>query len=679
MGRIEDDGGVRTAWQVRTDANQGQRTRQEPPPPPANPQAEDGEARRAELRQYADSRREEINSAVIGGVAGENARRTGSTATGMERARAAYDEAYRQAMTDFRQFHDAQVKPLAQQLATQNGDPARPFLYYEAATRQLQSGGQVPAGTPTSMLEVNQVARDAYAGTLRQWGAQTGDVRGPDVQKAADFLLDAANGPGNLQQLDPAEVIRRTMTGEPVGDYVVRAVPRRYMYDPDAVLTRSDRAWVAPLDEMSGLRLNAGAIQERFGFHDPSEYSLMVLRRQDLPRVEVPTWGQMSEMVRSAAAADPTSPLNVPGINRPSFWETDLPNFNLDQHLAQMNAANLKPNQYAAQLNAQTPGLGDVFTVRNTMYNRFGANPQFSGEGYTLDTRGQAGVREYLIGEPGRMGLSDFPEHAFVNLDSTPPGTVETVPTTRSVPTLPGLTGRQLAVGTASAFGVSTVLSGGQAINDIMNGRDAGDALLAAGQQVGVSTAAGAGSTVIEHYSTRAISRFAGAGTTFAGQVGRQALGSGVAGGIVNTGFALYGNYEAYQSGQISGAEYTGRVAGEAAVGVAAGVAGAYAGAAIGSFIPIPVVGTLAGAAVGFAVGYGADLLMRHFEVDKAVASATTAVVEFGGQVVDSVSEAATSAFNSVTETASNVIEGAGDALGDLAGGAVNKLASIFG
>jgi hypothetical protein len=249
------------------------------------------------------------------------------------------------------------------------------------------------------------------------------------------------------------------------------------------------------------------------------------------------------------------------------------------------------------------------------------------------------------------------------------------------VPLAPNTLRAETRNGALAGAATGFFFSGGRAINDVLSGRrDAGEAFSEVAGQTAFGAGAGAGSAVLENYSTRAINQMmGGASRTAAGQLGRQALGSGVAGGLINSGFALYDNYQAYENGEITGAQYTGRVAGQAAVGVAAGMAGAYAGAAIGSFIPIPVVGTLAGAAVGFAAGMAVDYLSRELGLDTAVANLTEGAVELGSAVVNQVGETAATIVSNVGETASDFAEGAKNTFNDLAGGAVRTLASVFG
>jgi hypothetical protein len=171
---------------------------------------------------------------------------------------------------------------------------------------------------------------------------------------------------------------------------------------------------------------------------------------------------------------------------------------------------------------------------------------------------------------------------------------------------------------------------------------------------VAVGTGAGAVSGVVEHnasklvergigtierqVASKAVSSEAAAGV---GSLARSAAsrlgGAGIAGAVVNSGFAAVDQIQAYQRGEVTGSQAIGTVAGEAVVGAGAGVAGAAAGAAIGSIVP--GAGTVVGAVVGFAVGCAADKLMRAGGVDKAVAGAVTAGIDEGKKLVQDAGE----------------------------------------
>lgn len=167
------------------------------------------------------------------------------------------------------------------------------------------------------------------------------------------------------------------------------------------------------------------------------------------------------------------------------------------------------------------------------------------------------------------------------------------------------------------------------------------------GKDVLVSTAAGSVAGVVEENAAKFIDRkagqlvqdgveavakrgvaaeTAGIASTSARAIASRVGGAGIAGGVVNAGFAAVDQVGAYRRGEVTGSQAIGNVAGEAAVGVGAGMAGAAIGATVGSVVP--GVGTVVGAAVGFGVGYLADKGLRGLGVDKAVAGAVTSTAD---------------------------------------------------
>jgi hypothetical protein len=107
--------------------------------------------------------------------------------------------------------------------------------------------------------------------------------------------------------------------------------------------------------------------------------------------------------------------------------------------------------------------------------------------------------------------------------------------------------------------------------------------------------------------------------------------GASVAGGLINAGFSSYEQIQAYERGEVTGAQAIGTVVSETAVGVGAGAAGAAIGATVGSIIP--GAGTLVGGAIGFCVGaaagWVADSAARGLGIDKAVAHGVTSLIDW--------------------------------------------------
>jgi hypothetical protein len=119
-------------------------------------------------------------------------------------------------------------------------------------------------------------------------------------------------------------------------------------------------------------------------------------------------------------------------------------------------------------------------------------------------------------------------------------------------------------------------------------------------------------------------------------QLAGRMAGAGIAGAVINAGFATVDQIRAYRQGKVTASQAIGTVTGEAAVGLGAGLAGAAAGAAIGSVIPIAgtAVGAVVGFAVGVAAGYLADKGLRALGVDKAIAHVVTGAIDEGSKLV---------------------------------------------
>jgi hypothetical protein len=545
-----------------------------------------------------------------------------------------------------------------------------------------------------SLIDVAQQAGAAYRSQLSGFGFKPGDVPRPNPLRAADFLRTyAGDGSALMTRLSPRALEQRIAEHAPPDDYLVRLLGEPYMHTSDAVLSRSPRAWASPLDEAAGYRLNSSELFGAFGLTSstaPDAQKMAVLNAHDFPVVPA-TWDEMISTAQREAARTGSPFEPFAGMNQ-NFWER-VRTFDYAAALDQMNEGGMTPQDFARTLEARGSGEADVFRARYAMDEKLGVNRNFRGDGIVTYPQPDStpGAREFGIGErPIRLAERSpngrYLEIAFLDVIATGSDPARTpnavaVETTPRVPPAPNTIRAETRNGALAGAATGFFFSGGRALRDVLSGRrDAAEAFSEVAGQTAFGAGTGASSAVLENYSTRAINRMmGGVSRTAAGQIGRQALGSGVAGGIINSGFALYDNYQAYENGEITGAQYAGRVAGEAAVGVAAGVAGAYAGAVIGSFIPIPVVGTLAGAAVGFAAGMAVDYLSRELGLDQAVASLTEGAIEVGSAVVNQVSETASTVVANVEEAASDFAEEAKNTVNNLAGGAVNTLASVFG
>lgn len=205
----------------------------------------------------------------------------------------------------------------------------------------------------------------------------------------------------------------------------------------------------------------------------------------------------------------------------------------------------------------------------------------------------------------------------------------------------------------------SAILGGGfNAVSALYQGKDTQGVLT----DTAIGAGTGVGGEVIERVVNGARSTTTGM-TSGSFQAARATLkGAAVAGAVINTGFAVYEQFDNLQN-DATRSQAVGTIAGEAVVGAASGAAGAYtgamAGAAIGSIVPGvgTVVGAVVGFAVGAAVGYLADKGLRELGVNTLVAQGVTA------------------AYDGVSNAASAVVEGTKSFIS----GAANTLSSIFG
>ncbi|MEW6735140.1 MAG: hypothetical protein AB1489_27865, partial [Acidobacteriota bacterium] len=237
-------------------------------------------------------------------------------------------------------------------------------------------------------------------------------------------------------------------------------------------------------------------------------------------------------------------------------------------------------------------------------------------------------------------------------------------------------------IGGGIGFATSTY----QALQD---GKLTGSEIANIAGQTAIGAGSGALGGVVEQTSARFIDRVAGnsvqrATTSVAGRVVSSEVasgtgtalrsvagrvgGAGVAGAVINAGFATFDQIGAYQRGEVTASQAIGNVAGEATVGLGAGLAGAAAGAAIGSIIPGAgtVVGGVIGFGVGVVAGYLADKGLRGLGVDKMIAKGVTAAIDKGTEiakgiantasaVVDAGKQKVASAVKSVVSTGRNI------------------------
>lgn len=223
-----------------------------------------------------------------------------------------------------------------------------------------------------------------------------------------------------------------------------------------------------------------------------------------------------------------------------------------------------------------------------------------------------------------------------------------------------GVRGSRNSALIGAGFGAVTALVQGKDTEGVVT-----DAALGAGT--------GVGQEVIERLVNGPRSTTVGMTPNAFRAAASQVKGAAVAGAVINTGFAIYDQFDNLQN-DATRSQAVGTIAGEAVVGAASGAAGAYAGAMAGAAIGsiVPGVGTVIGGVVGFAVGaaagYLADKGLRGLGVDTLVAKGVTAAY-------DGISNAASAVADGVSNAASAVADGAKN----LFSGAVSSLSSIFG
>lgn len=600
--------------------------------------------RRADVQQYGEVQRNKLNAAYAAMAAGAVAAQRPFVADA--RAQQAYQKTYGESLQKFTRFFDDHAQPLAKQLASAPGESGKVERYYAKAVEQLKSNPDF-ATTPKSMLDVATDASKAYRSELRRAGFSPLDVARPNPHRALDFMQNYAKNPNApMTRLSPEALQTRIANSTSPGDYFVRITGEPYMHSPDAVLSPSPRAWMTTAEEAAGFKLNAGEMFAANGLssNTPVDLQRMIVTNAADRRAVPATWESMIATAKSETTK-PNSGFEAFAKKDAGFWNQVKA---LDYQKALDARGSASADKFIRQLESQQKGLGDVFLARQAMDNKLGVNKWFRGDGLVTYPDGTPSAREFGVGETpmrlaDRAGNGKFPEMAVANLDAKGAGADFTAPKAQAVDTTPSVPHASNTLRSETKYGAiaggatSAAISTFQAFDDVRNGRKSvGDAALEVGKQTAIGTSVGAGSAVVENYATRGVSLLAGGTARSAlGQIARQSAGAGLAGAIVNTGFSLYDNHQAYKNGEISGAQYAGRVTAEAAVGAAAGVtgaaAGAYIGGVIGTAIPIPIVGTLAGAAVGAAVGMGADYVIRKTGADKMIAKGVTAAIE-GGQ-----------------------------------------------
>lgn len=647
------------------------------PTPPANQNGENS-SRFVELQQYGNGRRDQLNAAFAGINAGAVTAQRPFIAD--SRASRAYQQAYGVAAQQFRDFHRNHLQPLAESLrradiaanpsAAQNGMS----VYYERAAQQLRLD---PAfrNVPMNATDVITRAGQAYRTELARMGFAPLDIPRPNPHRAVDFLQNYARDPNQpMTRLDPNILQNRVTTNAPTGDFFGRVYNNQYGYTPDAALSGGRRAWVSPFDELTGLRLNASESYGALGLsaNAPISSQYMVVMNSSDYRAVPATWDEMIGNARNQSTVA-NSGFEAFAGKGDAFWN-DIRSFDYRTEKTNFTQSGLRPDDFASQLDARDPGQGDIFLARQAMDTRLGVNEYFRGDGRVNYPDGTPSAREYAYGDDQislveRASNNRYPELALTQMDAPTSGTLTPtrsptalpVDQTPTIPHAPNTLRAETRNGAIAGSTFNFAVSSFRAFDDVRDGRrSTTDALLYVGRETGTGALMGGGSAALENYATRGVSSFmGGAARTGVGQIGRQALGSGIAGGIINGGISAYDQIGAYQRGEVSGARAIGTVVGETSVGLGAGMAGAAAGAAIGSIIP--GAGTIVGGVIGFAVGVGVgmvtDWALRSGGVDQMIASGVESAIETGQQVVSDISEG----------------------VSNFASGAADRLSSIFG
>jgi len=316
-----------------------------------------------------------------------------------------------------------------------------------------------------------------------------------------------------------------------------------------------------------------------------------------------------------------------------------------------------------------TQGKENVFSANGQNFME-GDNPRiglreeyrnvgFDGHSYGNEPtenslRRQLGIPEERISYQGQNSYRQISStEAFVQRNLTRAQTF-------SDGVIDGVRGSRNSALVGAGFGTVTALVQGKDTEGVLT-----DAALGAGT--------GVGQEVIERVVNGPRSTTAGMTPNSFRAAASQVRGAAVAGAVINTGFAVYDQWDNLQN-DATRSQAVGTIAGEAVVGAAAGAAGAYAGAMAGAAIGsiVPGVGTVIGGVVGFAVGaaagYLADKGLRGLGVDKLVAQGVTAAYNGISNAASAVADGVSNAANAIADGAKNLV-----------GGAISGLASIFG
>ncbi len=214
--------------------------------------------------------------------------------------------------------------------------------------------------------------------------------------------------------------------GVPPGKYLVRVTWDGNMQNTSAQLTRSGKAWFAPLEDVVGLLKDRKAYLDGIGFDSASvksakagEYDIVVYRTEDVKASLVA--GTKENLV---AEARNNIRFKEFATEPKEFWDKVF-DIDFEPYLKQMEASKVdfnKPEDFIKKLPVD---MRDAMRARILMYTKMGANEHYSGKGYTLspdkvDAKGKVlteaervRVREYLI---DNQKIVDSPPHIIIKI-----------------------------------------------------------------------------------------------------------------------------------------------------------------------------------------------------------------------------------------------------------------------
>nr|MBA3600705.1 hypothetical protein [Acidobacteriota bacterium] len=146
-------------------------------------------------------------------------------------------------------------------------------------------------GLPDPLLKAADVRLDVTENILKANGVTAEEIygRGGSLTEAKQIIEKAMNSTAPLSRPSAAEIQRMIKEGVPPGKYLVRVTWDGNMQNTSAQLTRSNKAWFAPLEDVVGLLKDRKAYLDGIGFDGASvksakagEYDIVVYRTEDV-------------------------------------------------------------------------------------------------------------------------------------------------------------------------------------------------------------------------------------------------------------------------------------------------------------------------------------------------------------------------------------------------------------